>query len=1720
MATLTTLNAASPLNASDNVYLSFTADVGPESLTRALDNTNADFGTMDTLTWAVEYSVTVVPGDDVYGLSIRIINGATILAAADVGGTAQVVSSNVTSTTDTTSAATAFAYINTGASKATWDGASVELTQNYTKTKGGDGSNIRVDQVTFNGTYTIGIAAQPITGAAFTNTSTFGAGSTTATYNITGVNYTNTSTFGAGTVVADQTLTGVNYTNTNTFGTGSFVSANGLDALFLAGEGGVFYDPSVPNTLFTDSAGTIPAVADDPIGRMLDLSGNNNHAIQTVDLDRPIYRTAGGLHWLEFDGVNSCMITTNNVGFASSDEVTTHVGVRKTSDATTAVLIELSNITDNQVGTFAIFAPSLSGTNKYRWTSRGSTIAAINVTDTAFNAPTTNVLTTQGKISTDLCTIRLDGVDSGSNASDQGTGTFDSGWQLRIAARQQDTLKFTGDIYTLVVRNKLPTGTELADAEAELDFRVGGAQTLTGVTYTNTSTFGTGAITQPVAAVVSAFTGASKTTDGLYDVYTFSADGTITFSGAGEVEYLIVGGGGGGGSNRGGGGGGAGGFLSGTTSVAATLLNAVVGAGGAPSTTVNGGNSSFNSVVSNGGGAGAWGDDVPTTGGGSGGGGAGNTTIARPGGVGTIGQGFDGGVGNNSAVSFGRAGGGGGAGAAGTDSPATRNGVGVTGGIGALSSITGTSVRYAGGGGGGANDGGVPGTVLGGAGGLGGGGAGSDNRTDNAVAGTAGTGGGGGGSQADNAGPGADGGSGVVILRVLAPTGGQTVTGVSYTNTNTFGTGSFATIIDPPLAFLFQAGEVGGVFDPSVENSIFQTSLAFLLGVPEVSSGLVLDQSQFSTALPTLYGPELIVNGSFDTDTDWTKGSGVTISGGVANCTDAATIVTEAVSSLTIGVRYRAKVDYNKTSGLALRFETGAGQFASATLANGVGSFFISFVATATTLALGASGAVYSGTIDNISVREELEDLESSLAPILGADVVTNGTFDADTDWTKGGGVTISGGVANCTSSATIVTQTGLTVDRRYFAKVDYNKTSGSGLRFQTGANQFASAALANGAGSFFVSFVATSTTFSVAANGAVYSGTIDNVVIKEIPGNHAVQATASFRPNYKTDDTLFWLGSDEVDDSLIATLPNLGTNATVWYSTEAGSTILTAQTVSGSFEILRGANTYAVGAVDRALTAGETTDLTTYLDAKRGAVVTGQTVTGASYSDPDTFGSGTVVPGAVSITGSAVASITSFGVGTLTALYTLTGASYSDPDTFGAGSVATSYSIAGTNYTNTNTVGAGTLSTSYTIDGVAYSDADTFGNGSFDTPGPLQTLTGVVYADADVFGTGSLSTSYSMAGASYIDPDSFGSSSLTTSYTINGVSYSDADTFGTGAIDAGASPQTLTGVTYSDPDSFGVGSLTSSYNIDGVAYSDADSYGVGTLTVLYSIVGVTYSDADTFGTGSVSTGPVSITGTSYIDPDTFGSGNIAVSGAPQAITGVTYSDADVFGTGSITGSYTLTGAAYTNTSSIGNGSFALTYNVSGALYNDADTFGSGNIATADAPQAITGVTYSDADTFGSGTVTTGAVTITGVSYSDVDTFGSGNVGATAPPQALTGVIYVDADTFGTGTVSSSYTLTGVSYTNENTVSSGVISGAITLNGVTYENLTVFHTGILFLQGSSRRRSAYVDETLNDEQIISDGVRSNIVADTIENSLVSDGMTYSLVYDEITETLI
>ena len=265
-----------------------------------------------------------------------------------------------------------------------------------------------------------------------------------------------------------------------------------------------------------------------------------------------------------------------------------------------------------------------------------------------------------------------------------------------------------------------------------------------------------------------------------------------------NVEYLLVGGGGGSGTNFSSwtnviyGAGGAGGYISGTgfAVTSDTAITVTVGAGGS----VKGSDSVFSSLTAQGGGAGCA-NPASLKNGGSGGGIAAGTPssggIAAESAVGTgvTGQGFAGGsstVGylpaNTTyplAPSGALTGGGGGASAAATNGRITLSGsywirYAGNGGNGSSSSITGTSITYAGGGAGtgwAANGTAMPtGTA-----GTGGGGAANTSGTANR--------GGGAGSSVNTA---VNGGSGTVVIR-YPNTYRTAITTGSPTYTNTGG---------------------------------------------------------------------------------------------------------------------------------------------------------------------------------------------------------------------------------------------------------------------------------------------------------------------------------------------------------------------------------------------------------------------------------------------------------------------------------------------------------------------------------------------------------------------------------------------------------------------------------------------------------------------------------------------------------------------------------------------------------------------------------------------------------------------------------------------------------------------------------------------------------------------------------------------------------------------
>ena len=175
------------------------------------------------------------------------------------------------------------------------------------------------------------------------------------------------------------------------------------------------------------------------------------------------YDSAGFPIRLRANGAGQFMQTAA-IDWTGTDAVTAWVGVRKLSDAATAVVFESSAASDTIAGTFSMVAPSASGANSYRFASRGSASATAG-TGVFAAAPNSSVLTGIADISADSCTLRRNGAQVESVSTDQGTGNYTS-QPLYLFSRAGSSLWLNGSFSSLVIVGKACSAQQVQAIEA------------------------------------------------------------------------------------------------------------------------------------------------------------------------------------------------------------------------------------------------------------------------------------------------------------------------------------------------------------------------------------------------------------------------------------------------------------------------------------------------------------------------------------------------------------------------------------------------------------------------------------------------------------------------------------------------------------------------------------------------------------------------------------------------------------------------------------------------------------------------------------------------------------------------------------------------------------------------------------------------------------------------------------------------------------------------------------------------------------------------------------------------------------------------------------------------------------------------------------------------------------------------------------------------------
>jgi len=115
-------------------------------------------------------------------------------------------------------------------------------------------------------------------------------------------------------------------------------------------------------------------------------------------------------------------------------------------------------------------------------------------------------------------------------------------------------------------------------------------------------------------------------------------------------------------------------------------------------------------------------------------------------------------------------------------------------------------------------------------------------------------------------------------------------------------------------------------------------------------------------------GPELVTNGDFATDSDWTINDW-NISGGTLNGSASTGIVYQNNIGVVVGKTYKVVLEIsNYTSGL-IRFKVGGASYQNIASEDGVQEFYFVASTTANNILFSVQSA-YTGSIDNVSVKE------------------------------------------------------------------------------------------------------------------------------------------------------------------------------------------------------------------------------------------------------------------------------------------------------------------------------------------------------------------------------------------------------------------------------------------------------------------------------------------------------------------------------------------------------------------------------------------------------------------------------------------------------------------------------------------------------------------------------------------------------------------------------
>ena len=136
--------------------------------------------------------------------------------------------------------------------------------------------------------------------------------------------------------------------------------------------------------------------------------------------------------------------------------------------------------------------------------------------------------------------------------------------------------------------------------------------------------------------------------------------------------------------------------------------------------------------------------------------------------------------------------------------------------------------------------------------------------------------------------------------------------------------------------------------------------------------GAQKDGKVYSIKPVPVYGSEKITNGDFATDSDWTKGSGWTISGGSLNGSSATATSFQQNTGIVAGKTYKATYTISNYSSGSIRIELGSANVSVGITRSANGTYTEDIEALGDETIYFDGISAFTGSIDNVSVKEVL----------------------------------------------------------------------------------------------------------------------------------------------------------------------------------------------------------------------------------------------------------------------------------------------------------------------------------------------------------------------------------------------------------------------------------------------------------------------------------------------------------------------------------------------------------------------------------------------------------------------------------------------------------------------------------------------------------------------------------------------------------------------------